>query len=86
MTRRDNDKEVSDNLKESFAQVDSQLNDVKLQATTVASMQEQIHGVVAKQKYDLENVRHEVEAFVRNAVASVGRAGIRLRMGTGGTA
>ena len=41
LTRRDRD--VSGKLKESFAQIDSQLTEVKLQATTVASMQEGIH-------------------------------------------
>ena len=54
------DREVSDKLKESFAQVKAQLAEMKILSEAVSGAQREIHIVVARQKADLESVRMEV--------------------------
>ena len=58
LTRRD--QEVSDKLKASFAQIDSELEKVKVQAATVSSMQQGNHTVVTEQKHELEKMKVDV--------------------------
>ena len=63
------DREISEKLVETFQKIDSQLELVSLQASTVQSMQDGIHGVVAKQQQFMVGVKVDVERFVANAIA-----------------
>ena len=65
------DQEISAKLKTTFEQIDKQLESVQLQAATVNSMQEGIHGVVVKQQHDMEKIRLDVERCVENAIATI---------------
>ena len=56
---------------ETFQKIDSQLELVSLQASTVQSMQDGIHGVVAKQQQFMVGVKVDVERFVANAIATI---------------
>ena len=65
------DREISEKLVATLSKIDSQLEAVQLQAATVSSMQEGIHGLVAKQQQDMERVRLDVERSVANAIATI---------------
>ena len=65
------DQEISDKLKEIFQKIDTQLESVQLQASTVSSMQASIRGVVLKQQHDMETIRVDVERYVANAIATI---------------
>ena len=63
--------EVSDKLKQSFAEVEAQLGEMKIQSEATSSAQRDIHAVAARQKADLDNVRLEVGKCVTETLASV---------------
>ena len=65
------DREISDKLKATFQKIDTQLESVQLQAATVSSMQEGIHGLLPKQQQDMERMREDVERYVANAIATI---------------
>ena len=65
------DREISEELNVSFQHIDSQLEGVSLTAATVKSMQDGIHGVVAKQQKDMDGMRIDVERLVANAIATI---------------
>ena len=65
------DQEVSDKLKQSFTDVESQLGEMRIQSEATRSAQGDIHTVVARQKVDLDNVRLEVGKYVTETLASV---------------
>ena len=65
------DRQISEKLVTTFSKIDTQLEAVQLQAATVSSMQEGIHGVVAKRQQDMERVRQDVERYVANAIATI---------------
>ena len=56
---------------ETSKKIDSQLEAVSLQAATVQSMQDGIHGVVAEQQQDMVGVKVDVERYVANAIATI---------------
>ena len=47
------DREISDKLNDTFQKIDSQIESISLSASTVQSMQDGIHSVVAKQSQDM---------------------------------
>ena len=65
------DREISEKLKTSFHNIDSQLEGVSLKAATVRSMQNGIHGVVAKQQQDMDGMKIDIERYVANAIATI---------------
>ena len=65
------DQEVFDKLKESFANVEARLIEVKVQSEGTSSAQRYVHTVVARQKSGLDNVRLEVGKYVTETLASV---------------
>ena len=65
------DKEVSDKLKESFTQLETQISEMRIQSEATRAAQGDIHTVVARQKADLDGVRTEVGKYVRETLASV---------------
>ena len=73
------DKEVSDKLKESFTQLETQISEMRIQSEATRAAQGDIHTVVARQKADLDGVRTEVGTYVRETLAS-----IHERVGGGG--
>ena len=62
---------MSAKLKLNFDQIDAQMESVPLQAATVNSMQEGIHGVVVKRQHDMEKIRLDVEMYVATAIATI---------------
>ena len=77
LAKRDN--EVSDKLKQSFADFEAQIAEMKIQASATTSAQQDIHTVVARQKADLDGVRTQVGIYVRDTLAS-----IHEQVGSGG--
>ena len=69
------DCEASDELKESFSQVEAQFVEMKTQSEAVTGAQREIHTVVARPKADLENVQLEVGKYVTEVLASVQTTG-----------
>ena len=65
------DEEVSDKLKQSFADFDTQIGEMRIQSEATRATQGGIHTVVARQKADLDNVRQEVCKYVTETLASV---------------
>jgi hypothetical protein len=65
------DKEVSDKLKESFTQLETQSSEMRIQSEATRAAQDDIHTVVARQKADLDGVRAEVGTYVRETLASI---------------
>ena len=65
------DREISEKLNSSFRSIDTQLEGVSLQASTVKSMQDGTHNVVAKQQKDMEGMKLDIESYVVNAMANI---------------
>ena len=47
------------------------MESVQLQAATVSSIQEGVHGVVVKQQHDMEKMRVDVERYLADAMAAI---------------
>ena len=65
------DQEVSDKLKQSFSDFETQISEMRIQSEATRATQGDIHTVVARQKADLDNVRQEVGKYVRESLAIV---------------
>ena len=65
------DREISEKPKANFHSIDTQIEGVSLQASTVKSVQDGIHNVVAKQQKDMEGMKLDIESYVVNAMANI---------------
>ena len=69
LTRRD--RELSEELKRSFAEVEAKIAEVAVKSSCVESMQSSIRDIVAKQRVDFDSAKVDIERAVTDARARI---------------